>query len=279
MKAGKIAVGLADHGGRTTAVHKTLEFPDLLRLIDDRSTAFRAAIAAAPSLDLPVPTCPEWTLADLVQHIGEGRRRWAATVAAGPDATSRTPAQGDAVAPQEPEAVLAWLAGSTELLLAALREAGPDQGCFTGWGNTQTPHTAGGVARHQVQEIAVHTYDAELTVGESPSLPLEVALDGVEENLFIASFTTSAWPHKPTAFDLHATEGRSWRLTVDGDGARTTQLPAVGEDPDAAGLSISGTANELVLWLYNRITVDSLQLDGDRGLLDLLLAWEPEDWG
>lgn len=278
VPTGKTAVGQLDPGDRTTAVHKTLEFPDLLRLIDERATAFRVAIAAAPSLDLPVPTCPGWTLSDLVQHIGEGRRRWAATVAAGPDATSRTPAQGDAVAPQEREAVLAWLAASTELLLAALREAGPDQGCFTGWGYTQTPHTAGGVARHQVQEIAVHTYDAELTVGEPASLPVEVALDGVEENLFICSFTTSAWPHKPTAFDFHATEGRSWRLTVDGDGARTTRLPATGEDPDAAGLSIRGTASDLVLWLYNRISVDSLQLDGDPELLDLLLAWEPEDW-
>lgn len=267
-----------NHGDRTTAVHTTVEFPDLLRLIDDRATAFRAAIAAAPSLDLPVPTCPEWTLSDLVQHIGEGRRRWAATVAAGPEATSRTPAQGDAVAPQEREAVLVWLAASTELLLAALREAGPDQGCFTGWGNTQTPHTAGGVARHQVQEIAVHTYDAQLAVGEQASLPVEAALDGVEENLFIASFTTSAWPHEPTAFDLHATEGRSWRLTVDGDGARTTRLPATGEDPDAAGLSLRGTASDLVLWLYNRVSLDSLRLEGDPKLLDLLLAWEPEDW-
>lgn len=260
-------------------MHKTLEFTELLRLIDERSTAFRAAVAAAPSLDLPVPTCPEWKLTDLVQHIGEGRRRWAATVAAGPDATSRTPAQGDAVAPQEREAVLAWLAGSTELLLEALREAGPDQGCFTGWGNTQTPHTAGGVARHQVQEIAVHTYDAQLTVGEqAASLPAEVALDGVEENLFIASYSTSPWPHKPTAFDFHSTEGRSWRLKVDDKGARTTRLPADDEDPDAAGLSIRATASDLVLFLYDRIPVDRLQLDGDRELLDQLLAWEPEDW-
>ena len=256
-------------------MHKTLEFPDLLRLIDERATAFRAAIAAAPSLDLPVPTCPEWTLADLVQHIGEGRRRWAATVAAGPDATSRTPAQGDAVAPQEREAVLAWLAASTELLLAALREAGPDQGCFTGWGATQLTDTCGSVARHQVQEIAVHTYDAQVAVGAPQPLPTEVALDGVEENLFITCFTTSPWPHKPTAFDLHATEGRSWRHTVDGDGARTTRLPAPGEDPDAAGLSIHGTASDLVLFLYERIPLDSLQLDGDPGLFDLFHAW---DW-
>lgn len=61
-----------------------LEFPDLLRLIDERSAAFRAAVAAAPSLDAQVPTCPEWTLMDLARHIGAGRRAWAATVAAGP---------------------------------------------------------------------------------------------------------------------------------------------------------------------------------------------------
>ncbi|MFD7917128.1 hypothetical protein ACFV30_41725 [Streptomyces sp. NPDC059752] len=40
----------------------TLEYPALLRLIDERSTAFRAAVASAPSLDVQVPTCPEWTL-------------------------------------------------------------------------------------------------------------------------------------------------------------------------------------------------------------------------
>ena len=65
-------------------MHKTLEFPDLLRLIDERATAFRAVIASAPSLDVQVPTCPEWTLFDLAQHLGQGRRFRAATIAAGP---------------------------------------------------------------------------------------------------------------------------------------------------------------------------------------------------
>ncbi|WP_159029134.1 hypothetical protein [Streptomyces viridochromogenes] len=44
-------------------MEKTLQFPDLLRLIDERSAAFSAAVASAPSLDVQVPTCPEWTLA------------------------------------------------------------------------------------------------------------------------------------------------------------------------------------------------------------------------
>lgn len=75
---------------------KTLEFPDLLRLIGERSAAFRAAVASAPSLDVRVPTCPEWTLFDLVRHLGEGRRRWAGIVAAGPaDAPAAMSAPGE----------------------------------------------------------------------------------------------------------------------------------------------------------------------------------------
>ncbi|MGW3741262.1 maleylpyruvate isomerase family mycothiol-dependent enzyme [Streptomyces sp. NPDC005146] len=266
---------------------KTLEFPVLLRLIDERSVAFRAAVASAPSLEVQVPTCPEWTLFDLVQHLGERRRFWAATVAAGPAAASpaKSASEGAPAAPREREALLAWLAASTQELLDALRESGPDRGCWTWWGTSQSPQTCGAVARHQLQEIAVHTHDAQVTVGAPQPLPDEAALDGVEEFLSTCCATPSAWPHKPTAFDFHATEGHSWRLTVDGGGARVTRLPApdttpatvADEAPEAAGASVGGTASELVLFMYDRIPADSLQIDGDAGLIDLLRAWEPEE--
>ncbi|MDH6138082.1 uncharacterized protein (TIGR03083 family) [Kitasatospora sp. GP30] len=263
-------------------MQKTLEFPDLLRLLDDRATAFRAAVAAAPSLDVQVPTCPEWTLLDLAQHIGEGRRAWAATIAAGPDATAKSAAPGAPVAPREREAQQAWLAASTQELVDALREAGPERGCWTWWGASQSPQTCGAVARHQLQEIAMHTYDAQLALGAPQSLPVEVALDGVEEFLSTCCATPSAWPHQPTAFDFHAIEGRSWRLTVDGDGARFTRIPAAGTasgtaPATAAGASVHGTASELVLFMYDRIPAASLRIDGDAGLIDLLRAWEPEE--
>ncbi|MFE9927918.1 maleylpyruvate isomerase family mycothiol-dependent enzyme [Streptomyces sp. NPDC005533] len=263
-------------------MEKNLEFPDLLRLIDERSAAFRAAVAAAPDLDIQVPTCPEWTLFDLVKHLGGGDRFWAAIVAAGPaDAApaEATAARAALEVPRELEALLAWLAESTQLLLDALREAGPDAGCWAWWTALQNPRTAGGVARHRVQESAVHTYDALLAAGAPQPLPTEVALDGVEEFLFTCVASPFAWPHKPTAFDFHATEGRSWRLTVDGDGARSTRIPAptaaTSEGSDAAGASIHGTASELVIYLYDRIPAESLRVDGDAGLFDLLRAWEP----
>ncbi|WP_328719437.1 maleylpyruvate isomerase N-terminal domain-containing protein [Streptomyces sp. NBC_00247] len=254
----------------------TLEFPVLLRLIDERSTAFRAAVASAPSLDVQVPTCPEWTLFDLARHIGEGRRDWAVTVAAGP-APAKSTAEGAPAAPREREALLAWLARSTEQLLDALRKAGPDRGCWSWWETLQSPHTSGAVARHQLQQMAVHTYDAQITVGAPQPLPVEVALDGVDEFLSTCVATASAWPHEPAVVDFHAFEGRSWRLSLSADGARTGRLPGPGTTAGAADLSVRGTADELVLILHDRIPFDSLRLDGDRGVFDKLSAWDPDE--
>jgi uncharacterized protein (TIGR03083 family) len=252
-------------------VEETLEFADLLRLIDERSNAFLAAVAAAARLDVPVPTCPEWTLFDLVQHLGVGRRAWAATIAAGPDATAKA-APDEATAPQDREALLAWMAASTRQLLDALEAAGPDRGCWTWWGDSQSPQTTGAVARHQLQEIAMHTYDAELTVTGAAALPDDIALDGVDEFLFTCNATTSPWPHEAAVLNYHVTEGRSWRLELSAAGARVTRLAA----PDAtADLFGTGTAAELLLSMYGRIPVDALKLDGDTVVLDRLVAWEP----
>ncbi|GAA3919177.1 maleylpyruvate isomerase family mycothiol-dependent enzyme [Streptomyces gulbargensis] len=266
-------------------MQETLDFPDLLRLIDERSAAFRAAVASAPDLGAQVPTCPEWTLFDLAQHLGEGRRAWAATIGAGPDAAAKVPApRGDATAPREREALLVWLAESTRLMLEALRAAGPDRGCWAWWGTSQSPKTCGAVARHQLHEIAVHTYDAQLTVGAPEALREEVALDGVEEFVFTLCTTTKAWPHEPAVIEYRAAEGRSWRNWLSGDGARAARLSATSlppaataeEVPEVIDASIEGPASELVLAFYGRVPLESLKVDDSRGVFDLFVAWEPE---
>jgi uncharacterized protein (TIGR03083 family) len=258
-------------------VDHALEFPVLLSLIDERSGAFRTTLASAPGLDVPVPTCPEWTLFDLARHLGEVHRHWAAIVAAGPaDGSSGTaPEDHHPAPPREREALLAWSAESTRRLLSALREAGPDRGCETWWGASQSPQTSGSVARHQVQEATVHTYDAQSALGTPRPLPEEAALDGVEEFLFTCCATTSAWPHEPATLDFHATEGRSWRLMLSAEGARAARFTAPATTPATA--SARATAGELVLTLYDRIPLDSVKLDGDRRVLSLLQEWEPED--
>jgi uncharacterized protein (TIGR03083 family) len=249
-------------------VEQTFAFADLLRLIDERSTAFVAAVAAAPDLDAQVPTCPEWTLFDLVQHLGVGRRAWAATIAAGPADAKAAP--DEATAPRE--GLLEWMAASTKQLVDALEAAGPDRGCWTWWGDSQSPETAFAVARHQLQEIAIHTYDAQLTAGLDAALVDEVAFDGVDEFLHTCNATTSPWPHEPAVLNYHVTDGRSWRLDFNADGLQVTRITT----PDAdADLSVTATAAELELCMYGRLPADSLKLDGDRQVLQRLIEWVP----
>ena len=264
--------------------HGTLTFSDHLRLIDDRSAAFRAAIAAAPSLDVRVLTSdphatPDRTLFDLVQHVGIGRRKSAAIVAAGPaDAPPEQSAWMDgAGAPRERDALLTWWAESVDRLTSTLRAAGPDRGCWTWWDDSPSPQTSGAWARRQVPELAVYTYDALCTVGASEALPAEVALDGFDDCQFTLCATTAAWPHEPAVVDYHATEGRSWRLRLDRDGARVIRLgsPAAEADPHIVDASATGTASDLVLFFYGRIPMESLELGGDRGIFDQLIAWDP----
>ncbi len=255
-----------------------LTFPDQLRLIDERSAAFRAAVAAAPSLDVQMPTHPERTLFDHVQHVGMGRRKAAAIVAAGPADAPPDESEwgGGTGAPREREALLAWWVESVEHLASVLREAGPDRACWTWWGDSPSPQTSGAWARRQLHEIAVHTYDVQLTGGAPQPIPERIALDGFDDCQFTLCATTVAWPHDPAVVDYHATEGPSWRLRLSHVGAQVARLTsAADEEPDTADVSARGTASDLVLFVYGRIPLESLEFERDRRIFDQLAAWDP----
>jgi uncharacterized protein (TIGR03083 family) len=239
---------------------ESLAYSDLLQLIDERSAAFRSAVAAAHSLDAPVPSCPEWTLFDLVQHLGTGQRWWAAIVAAGP--AEAPPAKDAAEVPRELEALLAWYAESNELLLSALREAGPERECWAWWGAGVSPANAWGVARRRVHEVLVHTYDAQLAAGAVQPMPADVAIDGVAEFLDTCNSTPAAWPHEAATIHYHATDAWPAPLT---------------DDAAPASASATGTAEQLLLFVWGRLTLSDLKIEGDQQVFEQLIAWEPEE--
>lgn len=256
----------------------TPDFPRLLELLDERSSAFRAVVAAAPDLDVPVPSCPGWSLFDLAEHIGQGRRRWATIIATGPSAErpAGTAPADSAPAPRDRAELEAWLADSVTEFDAAVRTVGPDRGCWTWWGDSQSPETAEGVARHQVQEMAVHTYDAQLAVGAPEPLPEEVALDGVEEFLSTCVSTDIAWPHEPITLGFRATEGPVWRLDLTDDGARYARVTDEESAGEAYDASTDAPASDIVSWMYNRVPLESLRISGDITGFERLRDWDPE---
>lgn len=242
-------------------------FPELLSFVVDRSQALRRAVGLVATLDDRVPSCPAWSVRGLVAHLGEVQRFWAAAVAAGP--AERPPAAA-AIGDTAPHGdLLAWSAESTNLLVTALRAAGPDRPCWTWWGASDAPSTSGSVARHQVQEATVHAYDAQLAAEAAEPLPASIALDSVDEFVTVSGGSLGAWPHEPARVALHAAEGRRWLVDLSAAGAR--QVAAGAPAPAAV---LDGTASDLLLVLYRRLPLDRLRVDGDQDLAERLIAWQ-----
>jgi uncharacterized protein (TIGR03083 family) len=250
----------------------TLRFPEWLELVEERSAALRKAAQEADEL-ARVPGCPDWTTRDLVAHVGGVQRFWAAVVGAGPAAV---PPAEEAVGDRTPSGdLLTWSARSTSLLLDALRAAGPDAVCWTWWAESGNPATAGAVARHQVQEAAVHARDAQETAGAPESVPPDLAVDAVDEFLHVGFGSMDGWPHSPARVALVSDEGPAWTLILDATGASAVR-GGPGEGPEA-GAVISGPAGELLLALYRRTPWDgsTLRVSGDAELVRQLVVWPP----
>lgn len=241
-------------------------FSEFLAQVDERSAALREAVAAAPDVAARVPGCPEWTLSDLVAHVGEVQRFWALVVRAGAaDGPPPADERGD-VSPQGD--LFAWSAESTRLLLAALAESGPDAPCWTWWPGSEAPQTAGAVARHQVQEAAVHAFDAQETIGKPEPVPAVIAIDAVAEFLQVTYGAEGPWPHLPAQVAFVSVEGPSWTLDLTPAGAHLGP-PA----SDAAVATVRGSASDILLALFGRIPLDTLSIEGAATVVDQLRAW------
>jgi uncharacterized protein (TIGR03083 family) len=214
----------------------------------------RFAAAIPDDLSSPVPTCPAWDAQALVEHLGEVQRFWAHVLGLG----GEQPTDVDLPdAPADRDGLLAWFGESTSALVDALGKTTPTDPAWTWWGE---PATAGAIARHQVQEAAVHRVDAELVAGGSTPLHADVADDGVAEFLEVMLDVPKGTVLAPVLLRASDT-GSEWR--AGGDAAGPAGSPAA---------TISGSASDLVLALYGRISLDSITVDGERKAAEALLA-------
>lgn len=223
-----------------------LEPQDVLRFIDAESAAAAATISPE-SLDARVPSCPDWSLTELVWHLGRVQRFWASTVRAGAAEPQFPP---DEPGPTDADELDAWFRASTRGLLTTLHEVAWDQPAWTWW---KEDRTVGAIARHQVQEAAVHRWDAQLAAAGHPDpLPTKIAEDGVDEFLWIAKQMRG-----PEPITFHAED--------------TGAVFAAG--PGTPAVMVSAPASDLVLLLYSRIDADaeSVAVEGDRDKLDAFL--------
>jgi uncharacterized protein (TIGR03083 family) len=243
----------------------------------EASTAGLAEILAEHDQSLPIPTCPEWTLRQLVTHVGRAHR-WAAEI-------TRTRSEvfipfrevPDGKLPDDRAEQLRWLRAGATLVVDAVREAGSDLvWSFAG------PVPAVFWSRRMAHETLVHRADAELAAGAEPEpvIEAEVAADAIDEWLTLfaggilgnADERTKALPDG-AALHIHATDdglgGRGeWMIRHDADGL--TVQPGHGKG-DAA---LTGPAASLLLALMRRRPVSdpAVTVYGDSAVVDSWLA-------
>jgi uncharacterized protein (TIGR03083 family) len=241
-----------------------VEIPVHIAAVRDEGALMTVAVDVAGQ-DCAVPTCPDWTVRDLVRHMG-GVHRWATGLVRG--RTEHLDADLDEVVdtwPADPE-LAAWLAQGCADLVAALTEAPDALEC---WTFLPAPSPRAMWARRQAHETAIHRVDAQLAAGIplSPWAP-DFAADGIDEllSLFVPRRSTALHADPPVALVVRCTDiDASWRLRLDERGVTTT--PTAGSDRDGADCMVTGRAGDLYRALWNRAGAEDLTIAGERAVL------------
>jgi len=216
-----------------------------------------------------VPTCPEWTAADLLWHLAEVQSFWAVVV--GERLQSAEPAE--AAAPARPaghDDLVALSRRATEALLSALAGAGDDEPVWT-WA---AEGNVGFVRTWQVHEALMHRLDAELTVGAVTPVDPALAAEGIRVVVEHAFSWAPDWPEfrqlggvgllDPSDGAPVVVRTVGWSGTSPDTGKvhadETILRLADGETPT---FTVRGSAEALDRWVWGRGADDALVFEGN----------------
>jgi uncharacterized protein (TIGR03083 family) len=249
----------------TALIAENAAFADLLRDAD---------------LSIPVPTCPEWTLEQLMRHVGRGDR-WCAQIVAEQSMDfidPRTVADGKPPAGRDNE--IAWLHAGVQQLVDAVAHTGAETPVWTFLG----PRPAKWWIRRRLHEIVVHRADAAIALGTQYDVDPALAADAITE--WLERVVVQADEEGPAGGDRPVGDGRSVHLHATdpdlGDAGEWTILGrpdgiAFDREHGKATAALRGPARSLLLAVVRRRTAaeEGLEMFGDPGVWDTWLARTP----
>ena len=253
------------------------------------SARLLAAALRAPDAD--VPSCPGWSMRDLLVHTADVHRHKAAILERGglepPGAdlawTALPPAPSGGV-----EDLAGWFLRGADHLCRALAERDPTTPVWT-WGPDQR---VAFWSRRMAQETLIHRWDAEEAArvwaadgvtGEARSAdpfpedaggggePLDpvLAADGVDEFLrvWLPDEDSRPWEGAPATVHVHCTDVEGeWLVGLGPDGVD------VREGHARADAALRGPAADLLLVLFRRLPPDRVEHHGDPDVATRFLA-------
>ena len=229
-----------------------------LEVLTADSEAF-AALAAA-NLHLQVRACPDWTIADLVSHLG-GVYSWATAAVEG---GGNRPDKERARPPTDESELMPWFAEWRRRVIEALSARRPEEVAWSFAGDA----TIGWWQRRQALETAVHLYDVQSAGGAPATIGPELAADGIDEFLYVLlpnHLRRNQALDLSGTLHLHATDAPGeWQVDFTGPDV------VVRREHGKADTAVRGPAADLYLWLWNRVdpSYGGLEVFGDTEVLE-----------
>ncbi|MFG2000581.1 maleylpyruvate isomerase family mycothiol-dependent enzyme [Spirillospora sp. NPDC048911] len=239
---------------------------DLRRLADGllEQTAGLAEAVTGAHPGTWIPTCPDWALRDLVEHVGQAQRWTAALV----EERAAEPVPLRPVVSLDAGDWPEWLRAGAERLLTAVQEYGGEVWTFMG------PRPAAFWLRRMLHDTSVHHADAALALERPYGLAPDLAADAICEGLDMIS----APPAETLNPGFKALRGDGEALALrpaeaDVEGWLITRTPTGvtwERGTGAANVVVSAGVTDLLLVITRRLPPDDLRVEviGERPLLD-----------
>jgi uncharacterized protein (TIGR03083 family) len=226
-------------------------------LADEGQALAAAALDGDPAT--PVPSCPGWSVTDLVAHVGS-YHRWVADLLQDASPAPRAPYD---LRPDPDTPLVEWYRTSLDLLLKAVDTTDPDTPMWT----VTTDQKAGAWCRRQAHDLTVHRWDAQHARGRARPVHPVRATDFVDELFEVALPYLLPFLGRPVpghSLALRSADGGYLRRI---DAA--TGQPPVSQDQTPADATLTGTPSDLLLALWRRDSAATLT--GDPAAL---AAWQ-----
>jgi uncharacterized protein (TIGR03083 family) len=223
-----------------------------LAALRDAVSAF-ARQANDAGLDVPVPTCPDWTVRRLIGHQGMVHR-WAAANLRGKTIEIDTTERAGRRAPSP----IDWLRDGAIDLVAAITEAADDVRTVVFLNGAPQPRAFW--ARRQCHETTIHAVDAlSAALGHYPRasetwIDAVVAVDGIDELLsgFMTRNKSRLRSDEPLAIAVLAEESPTGWLVEVSQAPAVVTVAARDEVADRGDVRLEGSAVAVYLTLWNR---------------------------
>jgi len=246
-------------------------------IIEHTRRLAQSAVGAGP--DAAVPTAPQWTIADLVEHVGQTQHWVAQIIEQRITDPTQLPTQF-AVLPPDPGEWQAWLTQSAQRVTSACSDEALDAAVFNAAGDVRSGTRFWMTS--MLNEAVIHGFDAANAAGRPADVDPDVAAALISNHFTMLTSPTWEMQRPQSAHAIRGTgqslqwlatdtthDAGAWFVERQPDGARWQ--PATRQ----ADVTVTGPARSLLLTLTRRLPLTDreaidIKVDGDT---DLVRHW------